>query len=285
MPDAEQRLGSGLRRRARRQGRASAGARCASTWLHGPDQLRCAPPLAAMCAVTGILTASGCWSDHAWLETAVRVRRSRCRSPWALFALRRPPFERFGALLLAAGCRVVHDHAGERGGPDAVQHRRVSAWVFEPLLIYLLLAFPTGRIENGASTAHWCGASCCSRADPLPADGVARRELSGARAVDELRERLSRRTRSWSAARSRPSSRMWCARCASSSRSCSSGRSPWPCAAHPQRDAPQAARARARGGRGVLPLRGLRRVVVGRRIAPESGSSRYRCGCSRSRCR
>ena len=102
----------------------------------------------AMCAITGVLTASGSSSDHAGLEALVRVLTVAAPIAVGLFAMHRPPFERFGALLVAAGSVwFVATLAGAEGEvPYSIG--RMALWLFEPLLIYLLLAFPTGRLDS-----------------------------------------------------------------------------------------------------------------------------------------
>ena len=104
--------------------------------------------LAAMCAITGAVTASGSSSEYAWLEAVVRVLTVATPIAVGLFALHRPPFERFGALLLAAG--AVWFLTTLAGAQDETLYSigRVAYWAFEPLLIYLLLAFPAGRLDN-----------------------------------------------------------------------------------------------------------------------------------------
>ena len=102
----------------------------------------------AVCATTGVLTASGSSSDYAWLEALARMLSVAAPIAVGLFALHRPPFARFGALLVIAG--LVWFLTTLANAEDATLYSigRVSYWGFEPLLIYLLLAFPTGRIER-----------------------------------------------------------------------------------------------------------------------------------------
>jgi signal transduction histidine kinase len=102
----------------------------------------------AMCAVTGALTASGSPSEYAWLEAVARVLTVAAPIAVGLFALRRPPFVRFGALLLIAGFVWFLTTLANADNATLYSIGRVSYWVFEPLLMYLLLAFPTGRIER-----------------------------------------------------------------------------------------------------------------------------------------
>jgi len=65
-----------------------------------------------------------------------------------LFALHRPPFARFGTLLLIAGFVWFLTTLANADNATLYSIGRLSYWAFEALLIYLLLAFPTGRIEH-----------------------------------------------------------------------------------------------------------------------------------------
>src|SRR4051812_17733416 len=102
----------------------------------------------AMCVVTGALTASGSSSDHAWVEAVARVLTVAAPIAVGLFALRRPPFARFGVLLVVAGSVWFVANLANAGDATLYSVGRVGFWLFEPLLIYLLLAFPTGRIDR-----------------------------------------------------------------------------------------------------------------------------------------
>jgi signal transduction histidine kinase len=102
----------------------------------------------AMCAVTGALTASGSSSAYAWLEAVARVLTVAAPMAVGLFALHRPPFVRFGTLLLIAGFVWFLTTVANADNAMLYSIGRVSYWVFEPLLMYLLLAFPTGRIDR-----------------------------------------------------------------------------------------------------------------------------------------
>jgi signal transduction histidine kinase len=102
----------------------------------------------AMCVVTGVLTASGSASRYPGLEAFLRVLTVAVPIAVALFALRRPPFERFGAHLLAAG--VIWWLTTLANADDELLYSigRTAQWVFEPVLLYLLLSFPTGRLSS-----------------------------------------------------------------------------------------------------------------------------------------
>jgi signal transduction histidine kinase len=103
---------------------------------------------AAMCAVTAALTISGSTSDYAELEALARVLIVAAPISVGLVALGRPPFERVGALLVAGG--PVLFLAMLANSEDATVHSvgRIFTWVIEPFLVYLMLAFPTGRLEG-----------------------------------------------------------------------------------------------------------------------------------------
>ena len=82
------------------------------------------------------------------------------------------------ALRRAAGprrLRVVPHDAGERRRRGALQRRagRAAGWSSR-CSIYLLLAFPTGRLERRARPGAGLGGGA-ARGDPLPADGTAGR--------------------------------------------------------------------------------------------------------------
>jgi signal transduction histidine kinase len=101
-----------------------------------------------MSAVTGALTASGSSSEYAWLEAVARTLTVAAPMAVGLFALHRPPFARFGALLLIAGFVWFLTTLANAENATVYSIGRVSYWGFEPLLIYLVLAFPSGRIDR-----------------------------------------------------------------------------------------------------------------------------------------
>ena len=101
-----------------------------------------------MCAITGLVTASGSASEYVWLEVVARVLTVAVPIAVGLFALRRPPFERFGRLLVAAGSVWFLTTLAYSDDATLYSIARVAQWLFEPLLIYLLLAFPIGRLDS-----------------------------------------------------------------------------------------------------------------------------------------
>ena len=100
------------------------------------------------CVATGSLIVSGASSQYVWLEAVARVLTFAVPIAVGLFALHRPPFERFGALLVIAG--LVWFLTTLAYAEDAALYSigRISQWLFEPMLVYLLLAFPTGRLGS-----------------------------------------------------------------------------------------------------------------------------------------
>jgi signal transduction histidine kinase len=107
----------------------------------------CAAAVAA-CATTGALTVSGSSSENAASEAAARMLTVAVPIAVGFFALHRPPFERFGALLVLAGFAWFTTTLATAGDPVLYSLGRLAYWAFEPLLIFLLLAFPTGRLEH-----------------------------------------------------------------------------------------------------------------------------------------
>ena len=106
-----------------------------------------------MCMVTAVVTASGSASELAWLEAVARVVTVAAPLAVGAFALQRPHFERFGGLLVVAGCVWFLTTLANADDSTLYSIGRVAGWMFEPLLIYLLLAFPTGRLDSGFDRA------------------------------------------------------------------------------------------------------------------------------------
>jgi signal transduction histidine kinase len=101
-----------------------------------------------MAATTYAVTVSGSTLEHAQLEAAIHVLGLLLPIAVGLCAWHRPPFERFGALLIASGPLVFL--AMLSSSEDAVTYSigRISAWGLDVFVIYLILAFPTGRLEK-----------------------------------------------------------------------------------------------------------------------------------------
>jgi signal transduction histidine kinase len=70
-----------------------------------------------------------------------------------LFAWRRDPGNNFGPLLVVAGFGWFLVSLGSADTPFLYSVGRTAAWIEEALLIYLFLAYPTGRLETTAARA------------------------------------------------------------------------------------------------------------------------------------
>ena len=98
-----------------------------------------------------------------------------------VYARRRPPFERFGALLIVAGVGMVRHDAGRVVRPRALQHRahrrldrRAGA-----RLPRARVPAPAGCATGPTARSSWAGVALVLRA--LPADGAPRRAATPSR--------------------------------------------------------------------------------------------------------
>ena len=115
---------------------------------------------ACLCAVTCVVTLAGSDSDFAWLDAIARVLMVGAPIGVGVYARRRPPFERFGALLIIAGLGWFVTTLAESSDPVLYSTGRVAGWIVEVGLIYLVLAFPLGRLRDRTDRALvWAGAA------------------------------------------------------------------------------------------------------------------------------
>src|SRR5215207_9737992 len=70
-----------------------------------------------------------------------------------LYALRVPENARFGFALVAAGLAWSTTALGEASESLPYSIGRVAGWLVFPSLIYLMLAFPQGKVDRGAGRA------------------------------------------------------------------------------------------------------------------------------------
>jgi signal transduction histidine kinase len=103
-----------------------------------------------MCVVAAVVTTTGSSSQYDWLEGIARAAMVGVPIAVGLFARRRPPFERFGTMLIGLG--VLWFVATLSGSRDEVLYSvgRIAAWSAEAALVYVVLAFPTGRLPERA---------------------------------------------------------------------------------------------------------------------------------------
>ncbi len=107
----------------------------------------------ALCTVTAVVTVSGTPSEYAGLEAIVRVFTVAAPIAVGTYALRRPPFARFGWLLIAGGAAWFLTTLSNADEPVPYSIGRVAGWAVEPFLLYLVLAFPTGRLSTRTDRA------------------------------------------------------------------------------------------------------------------------------------
>jgi signal transduction histidine kinase len=102
----------------------------------------------ALCVLAAAITLSGTTAEYAWLAAVARGVVVAAPIAVGLYAWRLPAFRRFGALLVATGFVVFLATLAEASSPELHAVGRIAGWVVEPLLIYLILAFPSGRLDS-----------------------------------------------------------------------------------------------------------------------------------------
>jgi len=99
-----------------------------------------------LCATAYAITVAGSAVEYPWLEGLVRGFIVGAPIAVGVYARHYPASARFGTLLVATGFAWFLTTFAESSGPVLHALGRISGWVAEPLLIYLVLAFPTGRL-------------------------------------------------------------------------------------------------------------------------------------------
>jgi signal transduction histidine kinase len=117
----------------------------------GPSRVRFAVLAAAgllASALAAALTAANVSSD--WTALAAAARASMVALPIAvgLHAWHRRPEERFGLLLVAVGFGWCLTTFAESGNEVLYAIGRISGWVVEVGLVWLVLSFPSGRLTT-----------------------------------------------------------------------------------------------------------------------------------------
>ena len=107
----------------------------------------------ALCAATATFAYAAAAPDMRAQATATSLAAVGVPAAVALLQLRRRPADRFARLLLAAAFVVAFTTLAV--SDDAVPYSvgRTIVWLVEPGLVYLLLAYPTGRLETRADRA------------------------------------------------------------------------------------------------------------------------------------
>jgi len=101
----------------------------------------------AACAVAAAVTASGSGSGDVALQAVARAVMVGAPIAVGLYARRQPATARFGSLLVLAGFGWFMATLSESHDPWIYSVGRVSGWLVEVVLIYLILAFPSGRLR------------------------------------------------------------------------------------------------------------------------------------------
>jgi signal transduction histidine kinase len=98
--------------------------------------------------IAAVVTTTGSTAEYDWLEGLGRAVMVGAPLAVGLYARRRPPFERFGTMLIAVG--VAWFVATFSGSRDEVFYSvgRIAAWFVEAALVYVVLAFPSGRLPG-----------------------------------------------------------------------------------------------------------------------------------------
>ena len=99
-----------------------------------------------MCALTAYVTVAGSSSSHVWLEACVRVLVVAAPLAVGIYARGRPPFERFGALLILASAGAFVASLSESENAALYSSGRVAGWIVDLGITYLVLSFPSGRL-------------------------------------------------------------------------------------------------------------------------------------------
>jgi signal transduction histidine kinase len=104
----------------------------------------------ALTVAATLLVAHWSTSEYDWLEGLARGLIVGAPIAVGLYAYERPPFRRFGALLIGLGMIYFVVTLSNAPGELAYSVGRVAAWPAEVAVIYVVLAFPTGRLTSRA---------------------------------------------------------------------------------------------------------------------------------------
>jgi signal transduction histidine kinase len=102
----------------------------------------------AVCAAAVAVTLSGSQSSNPALDAEIRAAIIAAPIGVGLFVWYRDPWRRFGKLLVAAGFAWSLTALAQSSDDVLYSAGRVAGWLVEPLLIYLFLTFPSGRLTS-----------------------------------------------------------------------------------------------------------------------------------------
>jgi signal transduction histidine kinase len=103
-----------------------------------------------LAATAGAVAIANTGSDRRYFLAAVGAVSVAALIAAALYTWRNDPANRFGRLLLPAGFAAFLTTFGASDNELLYSVGRVSGWLFELLLVYLFLAYPSGRLQTGA---------------------------------------------------------------------------------------------------------------------------------------
>jgi signal transduction histidine kinase len=101
-----------------------------------------------LCATTVAIALSGSSWDESGAEAVARALMVLTPFGVGLYAVQRPPFKRFGKLLLLTGVLWFLSTLSSSDDPVLYSLGRVAGWTVEPLLMVLMLTFPSGRLSS-----------------------------------------------------------------------------------------------------------------------------------------
>jgi signal transduction histidine kinase len=107
----------------------------------------------ALAALAAVITAANVEGDATALAAVGRASMVALPIGVGLYALHRRPGDRFGLLLTIAGFAWFLTTLAESGNEVVYSIGRVSGWLVEPGLIYLILVFPFGRLASRVDRA------------------------------------------------------------------------------------------------------------------------------------
>jgi signal transduction histidine kinase len=103
-------------------------------------------PAVALCALASVLVASRAPPEERLARAVLELLVIGVPVFTGIFALRSPYNRRFGVVLILAGYAWSLTALGEASASIPYSIGRVVAWTVPPILIYLMLAFPDGRL-------------------------------------------------------------------------------------------------------------------------------------------
>ena len=105
-------------------------------------------PAAVLCVLAAILVSVRAPPEERLSRAVLEVLVIGVPVIVGLFALRYAAYRRFGVLLIVVGYAWSLTALGETSASVPYSVGRVVAWTVPPILVYLMLAFPEGRLET-----------------------------------------------------------------------------------------------------------------------------------------